>query len=356
MKKHLIPLCCLLALLLTACGAETFLPMEPSAPENYEIALITAVDGLSDAVSAAVWSGIQNYAPAQELSCQYYTPPGRNYPSAIEQALSQGAKLIICPLSEQSSAAYEAQLAHPDTCFLLLDALPDAESDQSGLGKHTQAILFNETEAGFLAGYVAVRDGYTKLGFCGDKDSQSYGYGFLQGVDAAANELGVEVEMHFATTDEVPQGKSILSLVYPWYSEGTEIIFACGKETLRPVCISAEATGKAVIAADVDQSEFSGAIILSVMKDLEKVIAEEIAAYQTGDFPCSVRAADLASGEIGLSINYSLLARFTQEQYAALVEEINAGKYQIQACPEAVFSPTALATPVVKIIFPDEKE
>ena len=55
-------------------------------------------------------------------------------------------------------------------------------------------IAFKEEQCGYLAGYAAVKEGFTKLGFTGGGGGTNpaccrYGYGFVQGADAAAKEL-----------------------------------------------------------------------------------------------------------------------------------------------------------------------
>lgn len=49
------------------------------------------------------------------------------------------------------------------------------------------SILYAEEQAGYLAGYAAVNEGYTQLGFMGGIAVPAvirYGYGFIQGADA----------------------------------------------------------------------------------------------------------------------------------------------------------------------------
>ncbi len=54
-----------------------------------------------------------------------------------------------------------------------------------------------------LAGYAAVKAGHTKLGFMGGIALPAvinYGYGYIQGANDAAKELGVTVDMMYTYT------------------------------------------------------------------------------------------------------------------------------------------------------------
>ena len=74
------------------------------------------------------------------------------------------------------------------------------KTDESGetrtaVAANTYCIRYAEEQAGFLAGYAAVFEGYTKLGFIGGMKVPAvirYGYGFVQGADYAAKELGIK--------------------------------------------------------------------------------------------------------------------------------------------------------------------
>jgi len=138
-------------------------------------------------------------------------------------------------------------------------------------------ILYREEQAGYLAGYAAVMDGYTKLGFLGGMAVPAvvrYGYGYVQGADAAAQKLGLapgSVEIKYWYSGVFAPNDDIKTKMSGWYTEGTEVVFACGGGIYLSATAAADAAGGKVIGVDVDQSAESPTIITSAMKDLTEV-------------------------------------------------------------------------------------
>jgi len=139
-------------------------------------------------------------------------------------------------------------------------------------------ILYREEQAGYLAGYAAVMDGYTKLGFLGGMAVPAvvrYGYGYVQGADAAAQKLGLapgSVEIKYWYSGVFAPNDDIKTKMSGWYTEGTEVVFACGGGIYLSATAAADAAGGKVIGVDVDQSAESPTIITSAMKDLTESV------------------------------------------------------------------------------------
>ena len=81
---------------------------------------------------------------------------------------------------------------YPDVKFIAIDVTQgDIGTDE--IPSNCYCITFKEEQAGYLAGYAIAKDGKTKLGFLGGMAVPAvirYGYGFVQGADAAAKEIG----------------------------------------------------------------------------------------------------------------------------------------------------------------------
>ena len=80
--------------------------------------------------------------------------------------------------------------------------------------KNTVEVTFASEQAGYLAGYAAVKEGMSSLGYLGDSKvplAMDYGYGFLQGADKAAGELGrsVNVAYHYSNSKGGSRGGKI---------------------------------------------------------------------------------------------------------------------------------------------------
>ncbi|MDO5298730.1 MAG: BMP family ABC transporter substrate-binding protein, partial [Clostridia bacterium] len=152
-----------------------------------EIALVTDVGTIDDeSFNQACWQGVEAYAAANNLSYQYYQPAADSTDerlASIDQAVSDGAKIIVCPGYLFGETVATAQELYPDTKFIAVDV---SEGDLGGVPaqENLYCAIFGEEQAGYIAGYATVKDGYTKLGFLGGMAVpavQRYGYGFVQG-------------------------------------------------------------------------------------------------------------------------------------------------------------------------------
>ena len=113
-------------------------------------------------------------------------------------------------------------------------------------------ISFADEQAGFLAGYAAVKDEEWKLGFMGckkNKTAMDYATGFVQGAEAAADEMGVSsVNIKYWTVKKTPDAEKIKKTAANWYKDSVDIIFACGEEYMETVSEAANDGGGRIIA------------------------------------------------------------------------------------------------------------
>ncbi len=246
---------------------------------TYEIALITDVGNIDDkSFNEGAWNGVKEYAEENKISYNYYRPSEDSTAARIETigtAIEKGAKVVVCPGYLFEEAIYEVQDIYPEVSFLLLDGEPHDADYNYKTSSNVHCILYQEQWAGFFAGYAAVADGYTKLGFMGGMDVPAvirYGYGFVQGAEYAAKVLDLPagtVEINYWYTGSFSASDEIKVKAAGWYTEGTEVIFSCGGGIYLSIVGAAEETenGK-VIGVDVDQAAESERIITSAMKNL----------------------------------------------------------------------------------------
>ncbi|MBD5488301.1 MAG: BMP family ABC transporter substrate-binding protein [Lachnospiraceae bacterium] len=266
--------------------------------------VIDASSAMDSGFNQAALNGAQTYADAAEVSYSYYSADDdtqESYEKAVTTAIQNDAALVICAGSHFEETVGRMQNEYDDVFFLLLDGVPkDAEGNAVVIAPNVHCITYREEEAGYLAGYMAVLDGYTKLGFIGGEQLPSverYGYGYLQGIDAAAAHLGnsddISVEYWYAGTF-LPD-EQIEETSREWYEAGTEVIFACGGSLYQSVLLSAESCGGKVIGADVDQSDISELILTSAMKGIDSSVIDAL-----DDFFANGRSWP---GEIAGSVN-----------------------------------------------------
>ncbi len=345
MKKRLVSLMLAAVLLvgsLAACAPKGDDAGEGAGGDTIDLALITDVGTIDDkSFNQGAWEGVVQYATENKITHKYYQPAEKTtdaYLASIDLAVSGGAKVVVTPGFLFEPAVFQAQKTYPDVKFILIDGSPnngDYQGDfQAEVADNTYSVFYAEEQAGFLAGYAAVKEGYTKLGFMGGMAVPAvvrFGYGFVQGAEYAAKELGVaKIDLKYNYTGGFSATPEVQSRAASWYESGTEVIFACGGAVGNSVMAAAEAAGGKVIGVDVDQSGESDTVITSSMKMLKKSVYDAIAAYYNNSFPggqTAVLGADVDG--IGLPMDTSKFEKFTTEDYEKIYALLSDGTIEL---------------------------
>ncbi len=391
MKKILALLLVLaLALGMAACGAKT----EPAATEapaanapaadnaavsaddipdemtsadgKYQVAFVTDVGTLKDkSFNQGTYDGVKLYANANGKTYKYYQPAnGSNATDndridAATLACENGAEVVVAAGFLQETALRAAATKYPDVHFIFIDGYPVTEKPGEGeVLKNVAGIAFDEQQSGYLAGYAAVMEGYTKLGFTGGGGGTNpacvrFGYGFVQGADAAAAAKGVKVEMNYSWQygSSFSASNELQTMATGWYTNGTEVIFCCGGGMFSSVAAAAGAEDGKVIGVDVDQSFESSSVITSAMKGLADATQWAIGQHYAGSWDAiggtstSLGAKDNA---VGLPTATWSLQNWTVDDYNALLADIAAGKVEISS--ELVSEPASTANVTVNMV------
>lgn len=325
---------------------------------GYDIAMITDLGTIDDkSFNQGTWEGIVAYAEENGITHKYYKPTEQStdaYLAAIQLAVEGGAKIVVTPGFLFEEPIFIAQDLYPEVSFILIDGYPhNADYSEFTTGDNTVGIKYAEEQSGYLAGYAAVVEGYTKLGFMGGMAVPAvvrFGYGFAQGAEAAAKELGVaSVDLKYHYTGGFEATPEAQTLAASWYAEGTEVIFACGGSVGNSVMSAAESAGGKVIGVDVDQSSESDTVITSAMKGLAGSVQAALGEYYDGNFPGGqslVYAADM--GGVQLPMATSKFVVFNQEMYDALYEKLAANELVLQN-DEDVDAANKLDLSIVKV-------
>ncbi len=174
---------------------------------SYNIVLITDGGTISDnSYNESAWNGIKAYAEEAGVDYRYYQPvlqDGEMTVDTVEEYLSlaetANAEYVVLPTSIFDGVTDTVAENHPDIKFIAIDG---AVSDK----ENVMSVQFDATESGFLAGYMAVLSGNTRLGYLGSAVSDSstqYGAGFVQGAAYAADETGQPVILDYANYDDM---------------------------------------------------------------------------------------------------------------------------------------------------------
>ena len=332
-----------------------------SADGKDEVAFVTDVGQLKDkSFNQGTFDGVKLYAAGAGKSYKYYQPAGGSQATdddrfdAMKLAADNGAKVIVCAGYMQASALEKAIAAYPDVKFVFIDGWALNNANVAG-------ICFKEEQCGYLAGYAAVMDGYTKLGFSGGGGGANaacnrYGYGYVQGAEAAAAVKGVNVEMKYSWLygSNFSASNELQTMAAGWYQDGTEVIFACGGPMFDSISAAASAEDAKVIGVDVDQSFQSPTVITSAMKGIGEAAQQALKAAETedawkafnGDGSATITLG-AAEGAVGLPTATWSLQNWTVAEYEAMLADIVSGKVTIDGSDVPEPASTAHVTMII---------
>ena len=270
MKKFLaLMLALVMALALVACGQQKEPDVqEPQGPTGtdevtYKVAMITDYGDITDqSFNQTTYEACKAFAETNGVDFQYFKPAGDNTAdrvAMIESAIDQGYNVIVMPGYAFGAAIAETAPKFEDVKFIALDVSAGDLGEGFVVPANLYCAVYQEELCGYMAGYAAVKLGYKNLGFLGGMAVpavQRYGYGFVQGVDAAAAELELtDVKLNYAYGNQFFGDADITAAMDTWYAGGTEVVFACGGGIYTSAVDAAKKVeGAKVIGVDVDQA------------------------------------------------------------------------------------------------------
>ena len=313
-----------------------------------------------ESFNQACWTAVSGYMGDD---CQYYIPEAdasdEDRETMIRQAVNDGADVIVCVGYLYGASLAWAADQYPDVKFIAID-VTQGDIGTDAIPANCYCITFKEEQAGYLAGYAIAKDGKTKLGFLGGMAVPAvirYGYGFVQGADAAAAELGQNIEINYFYGGQFYGDANITSRMEGWYSNGTQVVFACGGGIYTSAVEAALKNNGYVIGVDVDQN-YIGAngvadgtyaynpFITSAMKGLSEAVNTALAdidAGSWGDIAGSNGNFGLEDGDyIGLPTDADSwnFESFTTDEYEEVKGKIKSGEITVDNSSDDATKPT----------------
>ncbi len=360
MKKILALLLALVMMLsLAACGTEPEEPEEPNAPveggeeteepeepagEEVAVAMITDYGDITDqSFNQTTYEACKEFCEAEGLAFEYFKPATDSDDdriAQIENAIDSGYNVIVMPGFAFANAVKAVAEDYPEVIFFALDVAAGDFGDWT-IPENVYSAVYQEEISGYFAGYAAVKLGYTKLGYCGGMAVPAvlrFGYGFLQGADAAAVETGADVNVVWGYANQFFGDADITAVMDTWYGEGTELVFACGGGVYTSVAEAAAKVGGKVIGVDVDQAPIidglygEGMTVTSAMKGLAPTVKTILGKILAGEFVggqvenLGLVSEVSAENYVQLPASTQWAEGFTEEDYNALVAAIYNGE------------------------------
>ena len=317
-------------------------PEETPAESDYAVAMITDYGDITDqSFNQTTYEACKEFCEANGVNFNYFKPAGDNTAdrvAMIEKAIDEGYNVIVMPGYAFGEAIKETAESNSDTTFIALDVGAGDLGEDYVVPANLYCAVYQEELCGYMAGYAAVKLGYTKLGFLGGMAVPAvvrYGYGYVQGVDAAAKELDITVDLKYAYGNQFSGDADITAAMDTWYQGGTEIVFACGGGIYTSAAEAAAKVGGKVIGVDVDQkgiidgSYGEGMTVTSAMKGLAPTVKHMLSEVLAGNFANYGGKIDtLGLVSANPEENYVQIptastqfedGKFTADDYAALV-------------------------------------
>ena len=317
-------------------------PEEAPAESDYAVAMITDYGDITDqSFNQTTYEACKEFCEANGVKFNYFKPAGDNTAdrvAMIEKAIDEGYNVIVMPGYAFGEAIKETAESNSDTTFIALDVGAGDLGEDYVVPANLYCAVYQEELCGYMAGYTAVKLGYTKLGFLGGMAVPAvvrYGYGYVQGVDAAAKELDITVDLKYAYGNQFSGDADITAAMDTWDQGGTEIVFACGGGIYTSAAEAAAKVGGKVIGVDVDQkgiidgSYGEGMTVTSAMKGLAptvKHLLSEVLAGNFANYGGKIDTLGLVSAnpeenyvQIPTASTQFEDGKFTADDYAALV-------------------------------------
>ena len=374
MKKFLAMLLALVMVLsLAACGGGDDTTEEPAGEEageeagetaTYQVAMITDYGDITDqSFNQTTYEACKEFCDAEGVAFNYFKPAGDSTAERVAQvdaAVAEGYNVIVMPGYAFADTIKQTAELYPDVTFIALDVAEgdlnpvDAEgnppADPYVLPSNVYCAVYQEELCGYMAGYAAVKLGYTHLGVLGGMAVpavQRFGYGFVQGADAAAVELGNadQVVMEYAYGNQFFGDADITAYMDNWYQNlGVQVVFASGGGIFTSAAEAAAKVDGKLIGVDVDQSGNintygEGMCVTSAMKGLAETVKHmlgEVVAGNFAEYGGKIDTLGLVNGD-DPTANYVQIPMettqwsdsFTQDDYKALVKAMFDGEVTV---------------------------
>ena len=340
MKKVLgLLLALLMVFTLVGCGAKEEGGEEASTSDTIEIAMVTDVGQLNDGgFNQYTYAGVQQYASENGVTEKYFQPANGadatddDRIAAMHQAIEAGAKVIVLPGYLQAAALEAVAKENPEVKFVWVDGW------NIGL-QNVTAICYKEEQSGFLAGYGVTVDGYTSFGFTGGGAGTNaavnrFASGYVQGINAAAKELGItaDVIVSFQYGAGFGPSNELQTQISGWLSNGTQVVFSCGGSMLQSVkAAAAENPDAKIIGVDNDQASESEQVITTATKNLQGSVVRTLTQWAEGKWDAELADVTLKLGAAEDGVNLPTadsswrFTTFTKDQYNKMFEDLKSG-------------------------------
>ena len=355
---------------LAGCGSTQDKNAADASEQKMKVAMVTDSGDITDqSFNQMTYEACKAWGKENDIEFNYYKPQSDSdeaRTASVDQAVADGANVIVLSGYVFAPTVIDESDLYPEVKFLALD-VSAGDICEKGIGEgydynpdhynvtdyynedNVYCCTYQEEVSGYMAGYAAVKFGYKHLGFLGGMSVPAvtrFGYGYIQGADEAAKELGItdEVELEYVCGGQFYGDADITAYMDTWYgSKGVEVVFACGGGIYTSAAEAAAKVDGKVIGVDSDQSGIIGEdiTVTSAMKGLAPTVKTALDAIKDGSWESDYagKIDNLGLVSENPEDNYVQLPmettqwddNFTVDDYKDLVKKLYNGEIEVSS-------------------------
>ncbi len=325
---------------LFACGSTT------TEEQVVKVGLIVSAAGANDnGYNQFAIEGLNKAAEDFNIQTQV-VDTSEDVPGSLETLAEDGYDLVFSleynfgALITDDGTGQSLAEKYPDTTFVVFNAFANTDENGNKIHDNVAEVLFNVNESSFLAGALSVlvnennevlfdSEDYSftptsearAVGFVGGTQSAGitvFGYGFAEGVNYIATELGVTYDLYETYAAGFGASQENYNTINSYYQSGANVVFAAAGGVSTNMKNAAADNGKLAIDVDANQdASVPGSVLTSVLKNTNIAVYDLIDQYLNGtsiggqDF-----FYDLNSGATGIT-DLSVIEGYISDSQAA---------------------------------------
>lgn len=309
-------------------GSSTTANSGSSNASNFKVGVVTDIGGLNDhGFNHLAYVGLQRAEQQLGIKGRVLTSSsGADYLPNLTTLARQGYNLVIPVGFLMADATDTVAKAFPNTKFAMVDSDATAEK---GDPKNIEGLLFEEQQAGYLAGYLAAlyakEHGYKTISSVGGQKIPPVDH-YIAGYQAGAKAADPGIQTLNGYSQDFTDQTKCKEVALNQIAQGSKVVFqvagGCGLGALS----AANQKGVQGIGVDADQAYLGNYILTSAEKKVDVAVFNAIKNAMHGQFaPGNNVTNNISNGGIGYGKIGPAGVKFSPE-IAKIYNEIKSGK------------------------------
>lgn len=304
-------------------------------------AMATDVGGLGDkSFNDGAWNGLKRAEDELGLEARVVESKQQtDYVPNLSGLAEDGADIVFAVGFLMEEAINEAAANNPDTYFAGIDIWASDASPENYMG-----VVFNEHEAGYLAGIVA---GLMTKEYASASDKlndenvlgivlgmfippvEKYEVGFIAGARSVNPDVEVISVTSGSFVDQAKGKEAALAMI----EQGADIVFHAAGLTGLGAINACKEEGVLAIGVDIDQNSVApDTVLTSAEKKIVQATYLAVESAVNGTFKGGTRVFDIKDDAVGISDFHSfdsVVPQAVKDAVASAIADMKAGKIKV---------------------------